>query len=47
QQKGETGLDEYEVRSWHGWSHHITLSLLAGAFLLELQQEWGGERSPC
>ena len=31
--KGETGLDEYEVRSWAGWQHHITLALLAGAFL--------------
>ncbi len=40
-QKGETGLDEYEVRTWRGWHHHITLSLLAGAFLLNLQQEWG------
>ncbi len=40
-QKGQTGLDEYEVRTWRGWHHHITLSLLAGAFLLSLQQEWG------
>jgi SRSO17 transposase len=21
--KGEVGLDEYEVRSWHGWFRHI------------------------
>ena len=40
--KGETGLDEYEVRSWQGWHHHIALALLAGAFLLDLQQDWGG-----
>lgn len=33
-QKGECGLDEYEVRSWPGWYHHMTLSLLAHAFLL-------------
>ncbi len=39
--KAEIGLDEYEVRSWDGWHHHITMSLLAGAFLLLLQQEWG------
>ncbi len=39
--KGECGLDEYEVRSWRGWHHHITLSLLAGAFLLNLEQGWG------
>jgi SRSO17 transposase len=40
-QKEEIGLDEYEVRSWQGWYHHITLRLLAGAFLVQLQQEWG------
>ena len=39
--KGEVGLDEYEVRSWQGWHHHMVLGLLAGAFLLTLQQEWG------
>lgn len=31
--KGEVGLDQYEVRSWSGWYRHITLSLLAHAFL--------------
>jgi SRSO17 transposase len=31
--KQETGLDEYEVRSWNGWYRHITLSMLALAFL--------------
>jgi SRSO17 transposase len=31
--KQETGLDEYEVRSWHGWYRHVTLSMLALAFL--------------
>jgi hypothetical protein len=40
--KGETGLDEYEVRSWRGWHHHSAFALLAGAFLLTLQQDWGG-----
>jgi SRSO17 transposase len=25
-EKGETGLDEYEVRSWVGWQHHIPRS---------------------
>ena len=44
--KGETGLDEYEVRGWTGWHHHITLALLAGAFLLNLQQEWGEKDAP-
>ena len=40
-EKGEIGLDEYEVRGWDGWHHHITLALLAGAFLLTVQQDWG------
>ena len=44
--KGEAGLDEYEVRGWPGWHHHITLSLLAGAFLLTVQQDWGGKDAP-
>jgi SRSO17 transposase len=31
--KGEVGLDQYEVRRWPGWYRHITLALLAHAFL--------------
>lgn len=31
--KGEVGLDEYEVRKWDGWYRHITLCLLAHAYL--------------
>jgi SRSO17 transposase len=31
--KSETGLDEYEVRHWPGWYRHITLSMVALAFL--------------
>jgi SRSO17 transposase len=42
-EKGETGLDEYEVRSWAGWHHHMILALVAGAFLLTIQQDWGGK----
>ena len=29
----EVGLDQYEVRKWTGWYRHITLALLAHAFL--------------
>jgi SRSO17 transposase len=32
--KGESGLDEYEVRKWDGWQRHITLCLLAHAYLV-------------
>jgi len=35
--KGEVGLDEYEVRSWHGWYRHMTLCLLAHALLVVLR----------
>ncbi len=45
-EKGETGLDEYEVRRWQSWHHHITLSLSAGAFLLQMQQDWGEKDAP-
>jgi SRSO17 transposase len=31
--KGEVGLDQYEVRRWDGWHRHITLCLLAHAYL--------------
>lgn len=40
-QKSQVALDEYEVRGWSGWHHHMTMCLLAAAFLLTLQQEWG------
>jgi len=34
----ELGLDHYEVRSWRGWHHHLTLVLLAHHFLVRLQR---------
>ena len=34
QLKDELGLDHYEGRSWQGWHHHITLTMLAFAFLV-------------
>lgn len=36
--KGEAGLDQYEVRYWHSWHRHVTLALLAHAFLAALRQ---------
>src|SRR5512135_494175 len=35
--KQEVGLADYEVRSWHGWYRHITLAMLALAFLAALR----------
>jgi SRSO17 transposase len=33
QAKGEGGLDQYEVRRWEAWHRHVTLALLAHAYL--------------
>src|SRR4051794_6263071 len=41
--KGEVGLGQYEVRSWVGWHHHVTLSLLALWFLCRERRRVGGE----
>ena len=41
---GEVGLDHYEVRSWVGWHHHMTLSLLALWFLV-LERQRVGEKN--
>lgn len=35
--KGEVGLDDYEVRSWTGWSRHLTLAMWAYARLVVLR----------
>jgi SRSO17 transposase len=35
--KGETGLDEYEVRYWHSWYRHITLSMMAHTWLASIR----------
>ena len=34
--KGEVGLAEYEVRSWHGWHRHTALAMWAHALLVLL-----------
>jgi SRSO17 transposase len=44
QAKGEAGLDHYQVRTWRAWYAHITLSMLALAWLAasKAQAEKGG-----
>lgn len=41
--KGETGLDEYEVRHWHSWHRHITLSMMAHTWLAVIRHKAGGK----
>jgi len=35
----DLGVDHYEIRSWTGWYRHITLCMLAHAFLTGICQE--------
>ena len=39
----EVGLNQYEVRSWTGWQHHLTLTLLA-LWFLQLERLRLGEK---
>jgi SRSO17 transposase len=45
QGKQEVGLDDYEVRSWQGWHHHMMMVMLAHHFLVWVRLEWK-DRSP-
>ncbi len=44
--KQEVGLGDYEIRSWHGWYRHITLAMLALAFLAALRAKLSHEAEP-
>ncbi len=43
--KGEVGLDHYEVRRWDGWYRHITLCLVAHAFLAATRAQAGASNA--
>jgi SRSO17 transposase len=43
--KQEVGLSHYEVRSWVGWQHHMTLSLLALWFVQTERLRLGGKNT--
>ena len=36
---GQVGLDQYEVRCWEGWYRHITLAMLAYAYLTVIRNQ--------
>jgi SRSO17 transposase len=42
--KSEVGLDHYQVRRYPGWYRHITLAMLAHAFLTVTRAATGGEK---
>ena len=42
QAKGEAGLDHYEVRRYDAWYRHITLAMLAHAFLVVMRARQAG-----
>jgi SRSO17 transposase len=44
--KGETGLDDYEVRFWHSWYRHITLSMMAHAWLASIRLQEQEKKAP-
>ena len=39
--KTELGMDYYEVRSWTGRHHHMTMTMLSHHFLVKLRVEMG------
>jgi SRSO17 transposase len=45
--KDHLGLDHFEGRGWAGWHHHVTLVMLAFAFVLSerLRRQKGGQSS--
>src|SRR5437763_7127745 len=45
--KSEVGLDQYELRSWPGWHHHMTLVILAHHFLVRMQQRLNQRGGAC
>ena len=44
--KDELGLDHFEGRSWRGWHHHVTLTMLTYLFLVELRKRLGKKGIP-
>jgi SRSO17 transposase len=41
--KQELGMDDYQVRGWRAWHHHVTITLMAMNFLLDAKLRLGHE----
>ena len=39
--KGIAGLADYQLRGWTGWHHHMTMTILAMLYLMELSLDFG------
>lgn len=44
--KNEFGLEDYQVRTWPNWHHHVTSSMLAHAFTAVKRAELGKDQDP-
>jgi SRSO17 transposase len=44
--KDQLGLDQYQVRKWDPWHRHVTISMLAHAFLAVTRTNLGKDPSP-
>jgi len=44
--KNEIGLDNYQVRTWTAWHHHVTLAMLAHTFLAITAHKAKKKREP-
>jgi SRSO17 transposase len=44
--KGDVGMADYDVRHWHGWHRHMTLVMMAHAWLKLLQHDQREKKSP-
>jgi SRSO17 transposase len=42
--KGESGLGHYAVRYWHSWHRHITLLMMAHAWLNSIRLSEQGKK---
>jgi SRSO17 transposase len=38
--KQHLGMGDFQVRSWRGWHHHMTLCILAHFFLVGIRLKW-------
>ncbi|WP_211763452.1 hypothetical protein [Kutzneria sp. CA-103260] len=44
--KDQLGMDAYQVRKWVGWHRHVTMCMLAQAFLAVTRASQGKHATP-